>query len=110
MFSGVYYQEKDSSKNTIFSFLNNKPAYYKEHLIPFGEYTPWWFNLLRSLLPDFNMDNLVVSSNEDIFTINNIKVFGSICFEILFSTEIIDRSKEANIHYTLVIEVGLIMP
>ncbi|CAC9597060.1 Apolipoprotein N-acyltransferase (EC 2.3.1.-) / Copper homeostasis protein CutE [uncultured Gammaproteobacteria bacterium] len=98
VFSGVYYQEKDGSKNTIFDFKEKKPVYYKEHLIPFGEYTPWWFTLLKPFLPKFNMDNLTASSNEAIFTINNIKAFGSICFEILFSTELLDRSKDANIH------------
>ncbi|CAC9439601.1 Apolipoprotein N-acyltransferase (EC 2.3.1.-) / Copper homeostasis protein CutE [uncultured Gammaproteobacteria bacterium] len=98
VFSGVYYQEQDGSKNTLFSFSKNKPVYYKEHLIPFGEYTPWWFTLLRPLLPKFNMDNLFPGSNEDNFTIDNIKVFSSICFEILFSTELLDRSKDANIH------------
>ncbi|VVM24390.1 hypothetical protein BSPWISOXPB_298, partial [uncultured Gammaproteobacteria bacterium] len=36
VFSGVYYQEQDGSKNTLFSFSKNKPVYYKEHLIPFG--------------------------------------------------------------------------
>jgi apolipoprotein N-acyltransferase len=88
----------NGSKNTLFSFSKNKPVYYKEHLIPFGEYTPWWFTLLRPLLPKFNMDNLFPGSNEDNFTIDNIKVFSSICFEILFSTELLDRSKDANIH------------
>lgn len=97
-FQGFTIKRKTAVKIRFFSFLNNKSAYYKEHLIPFGEYTPWWFTLFRLLLPDFNMDNLVASSNEDIFTINNIKAFSSICFEILFSTEILDRSKEANIH------------
>jgi apolipoprotein N-acyltransferase len=43
----------------------NKPVYYKEHLIPFGEYTPWWFTLLRPLLPKFNMDSLFAGSNEN---------------------------------------------
>ncbi|VVM21696.1 hypothetical protein BSPWISOXPB_2604 [uncultured Gammaproteobacteria bacterium] len=85
-------------KTRFLVFSKNKPVYYKEHLIPFGEYTPWWFTLLRPLLPKFNMDSLFAGSNENNFTVDNIKVFSSICFEILFSTELLDRSKDANIH------------
>jgi hypothetical protein len=43
------------------------------------------------------MDSLFAGSNENNFTVDNIKVFSSICFEILFSTELLDRSKDANI-------------
>jgi apolipoprotein N-acyltransferase len=98
IFTGLYYKKYGKSTNTIFSLDDNKPVYYKEHLIPFGEYTPYWFSLFKSLIPNLNMDDLTLVKNGKTFNYQDITIYGSICYEALFSEELLARSKDANLH------------
>ena len=98
IFAGIYFNENNSSTNSLVNLNREESVYYKEHLIPFGEYTPGWFSLFASFIPEITMDNLKTFPNNTNFRHKDIVMFASICFEALFSVELLERSKDAHLH------------
>jgi len=94
---GAYPKDNNNTYNAIMQLSNNKIAYIKEHLIPFGEYTPIWFSNFSKILPDFYMNNLQTKENNSFINFKDVKLAGSICYEILFGEELRARHTKANV-------------
>lgn len=89
--SGHYY-------SSMMSLGSNHEFYYKHHLVPFGEFVP--FTWLRGLITFFDlpMSSFAQGPEEqDLFDVAGQKIGGSICFEDVFSREILMALPEATI-------------
>ncbi|MBL1321695.1 MAG: apolipoprotein N-acyltransferase [Methylophaga sp.] len=97
---GLPVKAADSNKyyNSMMSLGSNHEFYYKRHLVPFGEFVP--FAWLRGLIAFFD---LPMSSFEQgpetqgLFDVAGQKIGASICFEDVFSREILTALPEATI-------------
>jgi apolipoprotein N-acyltransferase len=90
---GAYKKAFKGSYNALLD-NNLKVLYIKNHLIPFGEYTPKWF---ESISPKLPMNNIVTKKSNKIFTIEKINFAPSICYELLFPNELRDSAKKADV-------------
>lgn len=94
---GSYEESDEKTYNAVISNSNNKMAYIKQHLIPFGEYTPQWMITFQEFIPSIFMNDI---SSDKVYTpiiTNGIVLAPSICYEILFGDELRERNSEANI-------------
>jgi len=98
---GIPFKDLDSNRfyNGITVIGSNNDTYYKQHLVPFGEYLPFdkWlrpiFNLMKIPMSDFsagpNRKPVVRAVNEIIGV--------SICYEDVFGEEIISALPDATL-------------
>ncbi len=90
--------DSDAYFNSMMSLGSSHEFYYKRHLVPFGEFVP--FAWLRGLIAFFD---LPMSSFEQgpeaqgLFDVAGQKIGASICFEDVFSNEILTALPEATI-------------
>ncbi|RAP33542.1 apolipoprotein N-acyltransferase [Candidatus Marinamargulisbacteria bacterium SCGC AG-410-N11] len=73
--------------NSIISISPNQPSqfYFKQKLIPFGEYWPaksiFQFIGLKNIIPG---SDYTAGTNNQLFTFNNIRLSGAICLESVY--------------------------
>lgn len=98
---GIPFRDANSKKfyNGITVIGNNNDTYYKQHLVPFGEYLPFdkWLrpvlNFFHIPVPDFSQGpdrKPIVSAANEIIGV-------SICYEGVFGEEIITALPEATL-------------
>lgn len=88
----------DDYFNSMMSLGSNRDFYYKRHLVPFGEFVPFtWLRGLITLL-DLPMSSFQSGpETQGLFDVAGQKVGVSICFEDVFSNEILTALPEATI-------------
>ena len=83
--------------NTIYN-PENKNIYKKQHLVPFGEYIPF-FSSLRGLISFFDlpMSNVAFGPNDqnNIIVLDNVNVATPICFDVAFPETIRKMNKSS---------------
>ncbi len=83
--------------NTIYN-PENKNIYKKQHLVPFGEYIPF-FSSLRGLISFFDlpMSNVAFgpSDQKNIIVLDNVNVATPICFDVAFPETIRKMNKSS---------------
>jgi len=93
--------QTDGYWNTIVTLGKDKNVYIKRHLVPFGEYTPF-YNLFSTT---FNFLNIPLSNTipgkfeQSTLNIGKVKILASICYEIAFPSLI--RSKDKTVSMLL---------
>lgn len=91
---GIPYRDQSSKKsyNSIIVTGKGQGIYHKQHLVPFGEYTPlaqWLSPLLRAL--NITLSNFSSGTRESppLLHAAGIAIGVSICYEVVFASQII---------------------
>ena len=94
---GAWNYDENKLYNVIYSSKYTE-TYKKKHLVPFGEYIPF-FERLRGIIKFFDlpMSNVSKGSNnqKNLNILNNVKVSTPICFDIAFSNTIRKMNKSS---------------
>ena len=94
---GAWNYDENKLYNVIYSSKYTE-TYKKRHLVPFGEYIPF-FERLRGIIKFFDlpMSNVSKGSNnqKNLNILNNVKVSTPICFDIAFSNTIRKMNKSS---------------
>ena len=84
--AGFFTKSKTNYYNSMIFFTENIEYYHKRKLVPFGEYTPWYDEIIKlSSSIDIPLSNLSKGpdTQKDIF-FHNIKLLPLVCFESTF--------------------------
>ena len=91
--------EKNIFYNSMLLLGSNQGAYHKRHLVMFGEYYPlrWLLDFMRSFIDIPYSDLTSGSRNQPLMSVNETRLGVSICFENVFSRDIMTALPEANL-------------
>lgn len=93
----------DKSANVLFDSDTRSVGYSKQHLVPFGEYTPSWLQWAKSLIGQRPLSNIAVIPSEDKpIKHNQWTLLPNMCFELLYEFEWLAKTQHADaiIHIT----------
>lgn len=92
---GGYLQDGERKYNAIIDASTGEASYRKQHLIPFGEYSPTWFSWVSNAY----MSRLVPGTGQTgSVDYQELRLAASICFEVLFGDELRDRLHGSHLH------------
>ena len=99
--TGIVVNEAENNifYNSMLLLGSNQGVYHKRHLVMFGEYYPlrWLFDFMRNFI-DIPYSDLTSGPQEQpLMSVNNIKLGLSICFEDVFSRDIMPALPAANL-------------
>lgn len=94
---GAYKMTPSGVSNVLIKGDEGKVIYTKQHLVPFGEYTPSFLSILDTILPEFYMGDMIKIKTDLVSTIKDVKIAPTICYELLFSEEMVVGMGEANL-------------
>ena len=91
--------EKNIFYNSMLLLGSSQGAYHKRHLVMFGEYYPlrWLLDFMRSFIDIPYSDLTSGSRNQPLMSVNETRLGVSICFENVFSRDIMIALPEANL-------------
>ena len=99
LLTGIPVLEKDSWQyyNAVVALGGDQAFYYKQHLVPFGEYLPLRWLIGRGLdaLAVPNADFSSGGAGQTLLNAAGVPVSSSICFEVVFGEQIIHDLPEA---------------
>ncbi len=101
--SDYYTPEKRIIYNSIIGLGTANGVYYKQRLVPFGEYVPLE-HALRGLIDFFDLPASAINlgpSGQDLITAGPYKVSTSICYEIAYSHLIAEHANNAHALITI---------
>lgn len=93
----VFYGAYKKSQNVLMQNSNEQAVYVKQHLMPFGEYTPRWLMRLKQLLPNFQNADLTSDFKVSPIVLNDVRYAPSICYELLFPEELRSLAEKSNV-------------
>ncbi len=102
---GVPIAKKNYTKfyNAIMAVGDGSGTYLKQHLVPYGEYTPLPF-ILKPIMKYFEIPNSDLSrgpTHQAHLTGDGINIVPFICYEVVYPFLVIDRSKDAGLMITI---------
>jgi apolipoprotein N-acyltransferase len=99
LLSGIPVLDRSSWEyyNAIVTLGDSQAFYYKQHLVPFGEYLPlrWLIGSGLDALAVPNADFSAGGKGQTLLTAAGVPVSSSICFEVVFGEQIIRDLPEA---------------
>ena len=99
--SGLVYGEAGQQRfhNSVMQFGQQQGLYHKRHLVMFGEYYPmrWLLDFLRGLISIPYSDLAEGPEKQELMQVNGYQLGVSICFEDVFSRDILLDLPQANL-------------
>jgi apolipoprotein N-acyltransferase len=91
--------ERNIFYNSMLLLGSSQGAYHKRHLVMFGEYYPlrWLLDFMRSFIDIPYSDLTSGPRNQPLMSVNETRLGVSICFENVFSRDIMIALPEANL-------------
>jgi apolipoprotein N-acyltransferase len=98
--SGLVYGEEEQQRfyNSVMQFGANQGVYHKRHLVAFGEYFPmrWLLDWLSGMISIPYSDLAAGPEQQELMQVRGYRLGVSICFEDVFSRDILLDLPEAN--------------
>ncbi len=102
---GILYDDEEPMTfyNSITGLGRANGMYFKQRLVPFGEYVPLekW---LRGLIAFFNLPNSIIypgEKDQEILGFDEIKIAPSICYEIVYPDLVARLAKQSDLLITI---------
>lgn len=103
--TGILYDDYEIRKyyNSILGLGAAEGLYFKQRLVPFGEYTPLE-DQLRWVLNYFNFPMSIIHKgpkNQSLLSLDQTKIATSICYEVVYPSLVAEYAKNANLIITV---------
>ncbi len=100
LITGILYDDRNQQKyfNSLVGLGNSEGLYFKQRLVPFGEYVPLesW---LRGLIAFFNLPTSFIAAggnDQTAIRAGNYKITSSICYEIVYPALVAEQAKNSS--------------
>ncbi len=100
LITGILYDDREQQKyfNSLLGLGNSEGLYFKQRLVPFGEYVPLesW---LRGLITFFNLPTSFIAAgekNQASISIGDYTIASSICYEIVYPALVAQQAKDSS--------------
>ena len=105
LLTGIVYDDPTTQQyyNAMTVLGDGQGLYFKQHLVPFGEYVPLQ-NLLRGLITFFNLPMSNFSkgpAHQALLTAGNVKIAPFLCYEIAYLPLVLNTVPEAQLLLTV---------
>ncbi|MFT6386734.1 MAG: apolipoprotein N-acyltransferase [Cellvibrionaceae bacterium] len=105
LITGILYDDRKQKKylNSLVGLGNAEGIYFKQRLVPFGEYVPLE-TYLRGLINFFNLPTSIIAkgdANQNAIRVGDQLISSAICYEIVYPALVAEETKNTNMIITV---------
>lgn len=104
LITGIPIQENSRYYNGLLALGVDQGKYYKRHLVPFGEYLPWWTQWLKGIIGFLAIPMSDFSAGpvqQPMLHVAGIDIAAFICYEITYSDLVLKGLPQAQLLLTI---------